>query len=222
MLTIQKNFERIPKNILQKFEGMPLGWVCDSNGRKGCLGGGIGPICNNTPFVGTAFTVSCAAADNLGLHVALKYVQRGDVLVVKGEEFGECAVTGDLMMGMARNSGVIALITDTHLRDRQGLEQLEMAFFAKGINPNGPYKNGPGKIGLPVAIGGCVIESGDLIIGDTDNVISVKRTEIDSVLKELEGTLEKEKAAELRISNGQRYMPLADEMLEKLEVRWFE
>ena len=88
MLTIRKDFERIPAETLKKFEGLPIGWICDSNGRKGALGGGILPICNNTPFVGTAFTVSCAAADNLGLHVALKYIQPGDVLVVKGKEFG--------------------------------------------------------------------------------------------------------------------------------------
>ena len=68
---------------------------------KAELGDGIRPIFSNKPFVGTAFTVSCAAADNLGHHVAMKFLKPDDVLVVKGEEFGECAVTGDLMMVMA-------------------------------------------------------------------------------------------------------------------------
>ena len=45
--------------------------------------------------------MSCAAADNLGHHVAMKFLKPDDVLVVKGEEFGEFAVTGDLMMVMA-------------------------------------------------------------------------------------------------------------------------
>ena len=222
MLTIAKDFERIPEELLKRFEGLPLGWICDSNGRKGALGGGIQPICNNKPFVGTAFTVSCAAADNLGLHVALKYAQAGDVFVVKGEEFGDCAVTGDLMMGMAQNNGVRALITDTHLRDRDGLEEFEIAFFARGLNPNGPYKNGPGKIGLPISIGGYIIESGDLIVGDRDNVAVVKRADIETVLAELEETAKKEAAAEARIADGQKYMPLADEMLKQLEVKWVE
>jgi 4-hydroxy-4-methyl-2-oxoglutarate aldolase len=222
MLTIQKDFQRIPPGTLKQFEGLPLGWICDSNGRKGALGGGIQPICNNTPFVGTAFTVSCGAADNLGLHVALKYVQPGDVLVVKGEEFGDCAVTGDLMMGMAQNSGVRAFVTDTHLRDRDGLEPLDIAFFARGINPNGPHKNGPGKIGLPIAIGGHIVESGDLIVGDADNVAVVKRADIEAVLKDLQGTTEKEKGAEARIAGGQTYMELADDMLQNVEVKWVE
>lgn len=221
-LTIRKDFDRIPAETLQKFEGMSLGWICDSNGRKGALGGGIQPICNNTPFVGTAFTVSCAAADNLGLHIALKYVQPGDVLVVKGEAFDDCAVTGDLMMGMAQNSGVRALVTDTHVRDRDGLEPLDIAIFARGLNPNGPHKNGPGKVGLPVAIGGYVVESGDLIIGDTDNVVVVKRANIDAVLSDLAGTAEKERGAEARIADGQKYMALADEMLDQVEIKWVD
>ena len=222
MLTIRRDFERIPAATLKKFEGLPLGWICDSNGRKGALGGGIRPICSNTPFVGTAFTVSCAAADNLGLHVALKFIRPGDVLVVKGEEFGDCAVTGDLMMGMAKNSGLRALVTDTHLRDRDGLEPLGIPFFARGLNPNGPMKNGPGRIGLPIAIGGCIVESGDLIVGDADNVAVVRRAEIDAVLKDLEGTREKETGAEAKIRGGQKYMPLADERLDEIEVNWVE
>ena len=48
----------------------------------------------------------------------MKFLKPGDVLVVKGEEFGECTVTGGLIMGMAQNSGVGAFITDTHIRDR--------------------------------------------------------------------------------------------------------
>ena len=75
----------------------------------------------------------------------MKYMWPGDVLVVKGEDFSECVVTGDLMMGMAKNSGLRALIKDTYIRDRDGLWVLNIAFFAKGLNPNGPYKDGPGR-----------------------------------------------------------------------------
>ena len=33
VLTIRKEFERIPTKMLKKFEGLPIGWICDSNGR---------------------------------------------------------------------------------------------------------------------------------------------------------------------------------------------
>ena len=87
----------------------------------------------------------------------LKYIQSGDVVVVKGEEFSECEVTGDLMMGMAQNSGLWAFITDSHICDDDGLEPLNIALFANGLNPNGLYKAGPGKIGLPMSIGGYIV-----------------------------------------------------------------
>lgn len=38
----------------------------------------------------------------------------------------------------------------------------------------GPYKNGPGALNVPVAIGGLIVEPGDLIVGDEDGVVASK------------------------------------------------
>lgn len=154
--------------------------------------------------------------------MALKYIQSGDVLVVKGEEFGEWAVTGDLMMGMAQNSGLRAFITDTHICDHDGLEPLNIALFAKGLNPNSPYKAGPGKIGLPMSIGGYIVEPGDLIVEDADKVAVVKHADIDAVLADLAGTSEKEKGAGASITEVQKFMEIADEALASVEVKWVD
>jgi 4-hydroxy-4-methyl-2-oxoglutarate aldolase len=222
MLTVRKDFERISADTLKRFEGLPLGWVCDSNGRQGALGGGIRPICCTAPFVGTAFPVACASADNLGLHVALKFAKPGDVLVVAGDEFDNCAVTGDLMVGMAKNTGVAAVVTDTCVRDRDGLEEIGIPIFARGITPNGPYKNGPGSVGMPISIGGHIVEAGDLIVGDRDNVAIVKQSRIGAVLEELESTRAKETGVDGDIAAGKTYQSLADDALQSLEVHWVD
>ena len=47
-------------------------------------------------------------------------------------------------MGMTWHGGLRALIKDRHIRDCLGLGLLNIAFFAKELNPNGPYKNGLG------------------------------------------------------------------------------
>ena len=138
------------------------------------------------------------------------------------EEFGEWAVTGDLMMGMAQNSGLRAFITDTHICDHDGLEPLNIALFAKGLNPNSPYKADPGKIGLPMSIGGYIVESGDLIVEDADNVAVVKHADIDAVLADLAGTSEKEKGAGASITEVQKFMEIADEALASVEVKWVD
>ena len=53
-----------------------------------------------------------------------------------------------------------------------------------------------------------MVESGDVTVGDSDNVAVVKRREIDALLADLQGTTEKKKALEAAIANGAKYMGL--------------
>ena len=62
--------------------------------------------------------------------------------------------------------------------------------------------------GLLVSIGNYVVDAGDLIVGNSNNVLVVPRGEIDAVLPGLEGTAEKEKGLEAEIANGQTCMTL--------------
>ena len=57
-------------------------------------------------FVGAAVTCHCGPADNLALFGALDAARAGDILMVATDGFTGTAVTGDLVMGMARNRGV--------------------------------------------------------------------------------------------------------------------
>jgi len=61
---------------------------------------------------------------------------------------------------------------------------------------------------LLVSIGNYVVDAGDLIVGNSDNVLIVPRGEIDAVLPGLEGTAEKEKGLEAEIATGQTCMTL--------------
>ncbi|WP_353622875.1 hypothetical protein [Aliirhizobium terrae] len=58
-----------------------------------------------------------------------------------------------------------------------------MPTFAVGVTHRGPYRTGPGEIGLPIAINGTVIEPGDLILGDLDGVVSVPKADAADILK---------------------------------------
>ena len=69
-----------------------------------------------------------------------------------------------------------AIVTDGWARDIEGIEAVGIPVFARGLTPNSPEKNGPGEIGLPVSVGGEVIEAGDAIVGDRDGVVAVSRT----------------------------------------------
>lgn len=45
--------------------------------------------------------------------------------------------------------------------------------FAPGVTHRGPYKDGPGEVNVPIAIGGMVINPADLICEDPDGLLSV-------------------------------------------------
>ena len=61
-----------------------------------------------------------------------------------------------------------------------------------------------------------------MIVGASDNMAVVKRSEIDAVLADLQGTTEKKKALKAAIANGATYMEIADEALESVEVNWVD
>ena len=78
------------------------------------------------------------------------------------------------------------------------------------------------RFGLPILICGYIVESGDLIVGDADNVAVVKRADIDAVLADLADTSEKEKGSEASITEVQSFMEIADEALVSVEVKWVD
>lgn len=53
--------------------------------------------------------------------------------------------------------------------------------YAAGVTHRGPYKDGPGEINVPVAIGGMVIEPGDLVLGDGDGLVAVPFDKVEAI-----------------------------------------
>ncbi len=67
-----------------------------------------------------------------------------------------------------------------------------------------------------------MVESGDVTVGQSDNVAVVRRREIDALLADPQGTTKKEKSLEAVIANGATYMEIADEALEIVEAKWVD
>ena len=73
---------------------------------------------------------------------------------------------GEIMVA----KGVLGAIVDGVIRDAETLSRQGLSVFARGTTPAGPFKNGPGIIGDPVAVGGVIISAGDVIFGDADGI----------------------------------------------------
>ncbi len=62
-----------------------------------------------------------------------EYAKPGDVLIVATNAYEEASVAGDVMLGMAKNQGVCALVTDGMVRDVDGLNAVGIPVFARGF-----------------------------------------------------------------------------------------
>lgn len=217
-LRIRRKFLRPSEAEIAPFRNAPTGWVVDAQGRRGALPHWIKPLTTKARFVGTALTVQTRPIDNLAPYAALAYAQPGDVLVVAVDGSDTASVMGDIMLGMARNAGIVAAVTDGVVRDIAGINEVGIPTFARGLSPNSPFKDGPGVVGHAVTLGGVRIEAGDLLIGDIDGVVVVPRTSVGSVSAELAVIAEKEKKMEAAVAAGAKYPAWLDAALASPKV----
>jgi regulator of RNase E activity RraA len=135
---------------------------------------GIRPFhrCEAT-MVGRALTVRTRAGDNAVIHRALCLVRPGDVVVVDGGGDTSRALVGEIMAAIARSRGAVGLVLDGAIRDVTVIAADTFPVFAKAAIHRGPYKNGPGEIGVPVSVGGMLVCPGDLVVGDADGVVAM-------------------------------------------------
>ncbi|MBL8670274.1 MAG: RraA family protein [Alphaproteobacteria bacterium] len=218
-LTIRSNFPRPTAAQLAGFRGMPTGWVVDAQGREGALSHEIRCVTKASAFVGTALTVHTRSRDNLAPWAALDLAKPGDVLVVATDAYLYASTIGDLMAGMAKNCGVVAIVTDGLVRDVPGLDEVGLPVFARGVSPNSPFKDGPGAIGLTVSLAGMTVDSGDILVGDGDGVVVVKRAEADAVLAALQEVKAKEAKMEKAVKAGAKRPDWLDKALADKGVR---
>ena len=107
-----------------------------------------------------------------------------------------------VVVGMMRNAGIIAAVTDGLVRDVQGIAEVGIPVYARGLTPNSPFKHGPGTIGLPIAIGGQAVAPGDLVVGDGDGVVIVPRWRIAEAAAELAAIRDKESGMDALVKSG--------------------
>ncbi|MGO4722612.1 MULTISPECIES: RraA family protein [unclassified Inquilinus] len=220
LLTIRRRFARPDPTLVDALRGVQTGFVVDGMDGSGALHHRIKPIDPALAgFVGVAVTCDCGPADNLALFAALDIAGPGDVLVCATNAYEGTAVVGDLMAGMARNKGVVALVTDGLVRDQIGLRQVGLPVFAAGVTPNSPARQGPGAAGLPIMVGGVSVASGDVLVGDLDGVVVIPRERLAAVVERLVVIREKEAALDAAVRGGLTMSDFARRILDSDRVR---
>jgi len=203
LLTIRRSFPRPAAKDVAALAGVPTGYAVDAMGGRGGLDYRIKPLAPATSvLVGVAITCDCGPADNLALWGALAIAQPGDILVAATDGFTATAVTGDLLLGMAKNRGLLGLVTDGLVRDVAGIAGVGLPVYCAGITPNSPARNGPGTVGHAVVMGGAAIEAGDIVIGDNDGVVVIPSSEVGAVLARLSDVRAAEAILDAKVKAG--------------------
>lgn len=213
-LRIFTKVRRPSKELIESFRGIPAANIADNMGRIACIGTGIRPF-NKTPLLGSAFTVRAPLSDNLMFHKAIDMAEPGDVIVVDGEGCMDHSLCGEIMFKYARKKGIAGFLIDGCIRDVESLETLDFSVYARGVQPKGPYKNGPGEINVPVSIGGQVICPGDILVGDSDGVVIIKPYDAKFVLEKSNIQFKNEQKAFEDIENGTYSREWVDKTLKE-------
>jgi 4-hydroxy-4-methyl-2-oxoglutarate aldolase len=179
-------FARPAPPLVDALRGTPTGFIVDALGGSGALDYRIKPaIADQAAFCGVALTCDAGPADNLALVAALQWVQPGDVIVAATGRYAGCAVTGDLVLGMARNCGAAGFVTDGCVRDLPGIRMVGLPCYCIGVTPNSPARSGPGTVGFPITVAGHPVASGDVVVADQDGVVVVPQARLAEVIARL-------------------------------------
>jgi 4-hydroxy-4-methyl-2-oxoglutarate aldolase len=203
LLTVHRGFRRAPAELLERFRGAQTSHLVDAMEGRGALDWRIKPLDpDNAAFVGPALTAFAYPADVVGVMGALAEARAGDVIVVANDGYFGTAVVGDLVIGMMRNKGVAAFVTEGLARDKAGILATGLPVFCAGIVPTSPATNGPGTVGAPITCGGIHVRPGDIVVGDADGVVVVPLDRAEEVLASLDAVRAAEAKAVAAVEGG--------------------
>jgi regulator of RNase E activity RraA len=219
---IRKNTRKVGPEVVEKFRGLPVANVSDCMSRMTAAGARLRPMHRSGALAGPALTVKSRPGDNLMLHKALDMAEVGDVIVVDAGGELTNSMFGELMLAYAIKRGVAGLVIDGAIRDAEALHQRNLPVFAAGVTHRGPYKDGPGEIGFPIAIDGMLIEPGDLIVGDWDGLVAVPFDAVETVYAATKTKHEAEIRQMAAIEAGTNDRSWVDQALEQLGCEFVE
>lgn len=211
------DFPRPNAELVERFRDLPVANIDDNMERIAAVDSAIRPL-GKGQLLGVALTVRVAQGDNLMFHAAMDLAKPGDVIVIDAGGFTERAIFGELMATYCKTRGVRGIVCDGAVRDADGLAAMEdFPVYARAITPNGPYKNGPGEINVPVVIGGKLVYPGDIVVGDCDGVLFI-RPENAAQLADATLAVSAKEAEIMRhiLEDGIYVRPWVKELLEKI------
>lgn len=187
-------------SLLERLERIDASSLSDANKALRVVSSDIRPVRAGVRLLGRAVTAQ-ANADLMSVIAALRQAGPGDVLVVEAGS-PDWAVAGELFATEAARRGLAGIVIDGLCRDTPTLRTMALPVFSRGATPRAcPARKVP-VTQVPVAIGGVVINPGDLLLGDDDGVVVGTDAEFAAALDRAEAIQSGEEGLRARIVAG--------------------
>lgn len=200
---IIRNIKRAAADVIQTLGEQGVATIHEAQGRTGLLNPYLRPIYPAAKVAGSAVTISCQPGDNLMIHAAVEVCQPGDVLVVTTTSESTDGMFGELLATSCQAHGIRGLIIDAGVRDVADLTAMDFPVWSKAISAQGTVKATPGSVNIEVVCAGAIVRPGDVIVGDLDGVVVIKRELAVQVAQLGQRRLEKEANSRAKLKAGE-------------------
>jgi 4-hydroxy-4-methyl-2-oxoglutarate aldolase len=200
---IVKNIARASAETIETLGRHGVATVHEAQGRAGLLRPYMRPIYPSARMAASAVTVLAPPGDNLMIHAAIEVCRPGDALVVATTSESTDGMFGELLATSCRAHGVVGLVIDAGVRDVADLTAMDFPVWAKAISAQGTVKASPGSVNVEIICAGALIRPGDVIVGDLDGVVVVRREDAAEVASLGAARIRKEEKSRERLKEGE-------------------
>jgi 4-hydroxy-4-methyl-2-oxoglutarate aldolase len=191
------------QELVRALAALPAATLYEGMGKVGAVHQPIRPICPGSRLAGLAYTIRILPGETSAVLRAIEEAPAGSVLVIDTGGNGESAVWGGTSSLASSVRGLAGCVTNGLVRDIDEIIEIGLPVYAAGITVTGTIKNHPGWVGLPVAVGGQVVNPGDIVVGDADGVVIVPKAMAQAALDGGMKQRAKEEARDARIKAGE-------------------
>jgi 4-hydroxy-4-methyl-2-oxoglutarate aldolase len=200
---IVRNIARADAELIETLGRQGVATIHEAQGRAGLMRPYMRPIYPSARMAASAVTVSCQPGDNLMIHAAIEVCRPGDALIVTTTSESTDGMFGELLATSCRAHGILGLVIDAGVRDVADLTEMDFPVWSKAVSAQGTVKSSPGSVNVEIVCAGAPVRPGDVIVGDQDGVVVVKRETALEVARLGAARIEKEEKSRERLKAGE-------------------